>query len=185
VPQIKLDPSEFTSGSHLITGLLYSHNYIVVMQGPKADPGLISEKLLINAVDVSVSGLSLDMQMASLSSRPRFTATERSDQDLRISFLETHDMQVRILFEKWLSLAYNQKSKVRGYPDDFKSSSIVIHSADNAGKGSAGDVFINAVPYQINDLDYSVSNNSIIKTVVTFKFEGHLVTSDGSSQGYK
>ncbi len=176
-----MNPANFIAASKISKGLQYQHNYLVYVNlGNKlniSNEVSNSTDLMWNAVEVSVPGVTMGVSGVILGGRTRYAAQERSDQDLRITFLEDSNMSARRFFDKWIALAYDPYTRIRKFPDDMKAIDIIISTFDQSGNVTYFDEFIEPFPFEINDLDYNRSNYDIVKTRVTFKYKQHLVKS--------
>jgi len=170
------DIGNFISNSALDKGLHYQHNFVVYIDQPKGFKHDIDPKdLIINALEISVPGVVLGVDVLKINGRPRFFANERAEQDLKITFIEDKDFSARRFFEEWMSVIFNPFDKGRNYPDDFKAPFIKIHTTDQNGESSFADTFMDVFPYDISDSNYSVSTYGISRTSVTFKYKVHIL----------
>lgn len=175
-----MNPASFIASSKISKGLQYKHNYIVEFHLGRLNIGhdLYSEDdMMWNAVECSIPGVAIGMAGNILGGRPRYAPGERSDQDLRITFLEDSNMSARRFFDKWIARAYNPYTKVRNYPQDFSATDCVIKTFNQAGEVTYFDQFIEPFPFEINDLDFGRSTYDIVNTQVTFKYKQHLIKS--------
>lgn len=173
-----LVPTNFISNGHVGIGLQYQHNFLIEMSYNNLDGIDIKagDVLRWNAVQVSLPGINQGVDGSNINGFTIYHATERSDQDLQITFIEDYNMTIRSYFERWISKLYDQKTKIRRYPKEYMLPELRVHTYSSAGGISTycdffGDVF----PFEINDLDFNKSSYDHITTTVTFKFKKHLI----------
>ena len=168
--------SNFLASSAINKGLHYQHNFIVQVDQPLNFKHDVSQvELTWNASEVAVPGIVLGVDTLKINGRPRFFASERAEQDLKITFIEDKNMSCRRFFDEWMSIIFNPFDKGRNYPDDFKAPFIKVHTTDQNGQSSFSDTFMDVFPFDISDMNYSVSAYGISKTSVTFKFKSHIL----------
>ena len=169
-------PTNFIANGNVGFGLQYQHNFIVELAAPNLGIDVDGGKTITwNAMQASVPGITLGVEGSNINGYTLYHATERADQDLQITFLEDSSMIIRSYFERWISLAFDQDTKVRKYPEDYSAQELKVRTYASDGLSTYADVFYNVFPFEINDLDFNKSSYEQVMTAVTFKFKRHLI----------
>lgn len=157
--------------------LLRPNRFTIEFSGwPSAvDSSITNSDLANNVMGVQVSPISMDVGTINLNSWILNYFKERTDADLSITFLETHNLKIRNHFNEWMRLGFDFQSKRRGFFDDIKGEWIKIWALDNKGKkGEKCDYYREVFPFEVNDINFDMAQeNQIFKTEVKFKFVIH------------
>jgi hypothetical protein len=163
-------------------GVAHAYRFIVQMDlkglteltNPEKD-----KEFWVNISEASVPGMNMTVEGSIINQRQRYHATERADQDLQLTFVESSDMPMRKLFCDWMSLIWNPDTLSRAYPSTYSLDEITVWSFDKALQAHTGDVFKKCFPFNINDLDYKVDTYDVVSTQVQFKYSAHTVITAG------
>lgn len=176
---------EWLSTTKLMSlGLLKPNRFKVEITPPQAavaNGGLPDANTILafHAFGAQVSNIQMDVKTANYNTWINHSFGDKTDQDLQISFLENAEMRIRKFFMEWIRLGFDPETKARGFPKDLEASEIKITPLDEQLKPQKiYDIFKYAVPFIINDLNYSMeSENQYLRTDVTFKFKIHDIVS--------
>lgn len=195
-----IDPNELISNNNIndiVNGAALKHNFLVSLDlGGTGDAnvkavfnevGLLSpnDALAWNAIEVSVPGVDMAVSQSIINQRPRFFGTERGDQDLQITFVESSDMPIRRAFDKWISLMWDPYTGLRKYPDEYTVETLKVWSLSSTGHGTYFDEFQGIFPYNIADIDWNTGAFDLMTTVVKFKFRAHGLRGDESDSKFE
>lgn len=184
-PKNPLDPANFLSSSSMLSdnGLANKSRFLVeIPLSGDIEKFFNMDFLRWNVLSASVPGVDMAVSMTSINQRPRYFGTERADQDVQLTFLESADMPIRRGFDKWIGLIWDPFTGIRQYPDDYTVESMKIWSLSAAGQGVYYDEFQGIFPYNIADLDWDTAGYEIVPTVVKFKYRTHVVKEQGDSR---
>ena len=174
-----LDPSNFISSSSMQSpdGLTNKSRFLAEMSlKDPIDAFFESDELLRwNVLSASVPGVDMAVSSTIINQRPRYFGTERADQDVQLTFLESADMPMRRGFDKWIGMIWDSFTGVRLYPDQYSIESLKVWSLSSFGEGVYYDEFQGVFPYNIADLDWDTAGYETVPTVVKFKYRAHVV----------
>lgn len=182
-----LDPSKFLTSKSFSSqyGLSKAHRFALQFAMGNVEKNFSALSILnpindfvYDAIEVSVPGITMAVSGSIIDQRPRYHGTERSDQDLSITFIESADMPYRKFFSSWINMIWDPRTKTRNYPADYTADEIRVWVLDNEAKGAICDIFKDVFPFEINDLDFNVSKYDTMTTTVKFKIGLHDVTDE-------
>jgi len=181
-----LDPSEFIANAAISSRHGLSKKHLFVAEIPDMIPsimeGMSTFDLTWNALSASVPGVDLGISCTIINQRPRYYGTERADQDLQITYLESSDMPIRRLFDRWIGLIWDPFTGIRNYPDDYTVESLKVSSLNGQGEQAYFDEFTRVFPYNVADLDWETGSHDLVATVVKFKFSVHTIKAFGDEK---
>lgn len=159
-------------------GLLRSNRFVIEFHTPKAfsPSGIKVGELMYNALAVACPNISVETGGMEINSWMQWYYKTRNDTDLSVTFLESADLKVRKFFESWINYGYDNRARKRRYIDEIVAPYFKVWPLDANGQRSTCDVFTEVFPYEVNGLEYNVSDeNNILKTEVKLKFKLHYI----------
>lgn len=140
-----------------------------------------------NIFKVDCPSLRLGIDSKEVDMLPRYYFKSWENDDLSISFIESADMKMRHYFFEWMECALHSVSYTRHYYDDVKSNWFVIYPLNNVGVAERYEIFLDLVPFDINSINFDVSDNGeqTVLTTVKFKYIRHRVLSLRTKFGAK
>ena len=174
-----LDPANFIASSSMKSpeGLSNKSRFLAEMTLKAPIDGFFEDIDLLrwNVLSASVPGVDIAMSSTIINQRPRYFGTERADQDVQLTFLESSDMPIRRGFDLWIGMIWDSFTGVRLYPDDYSIESLKVWSLSPIGEGVYYDEFQGVFPYNIADLDWDTAAYDTVPTVIKFKYRAHVV----------
>lgn len=185
--------------SNYSSGVMRLNRFVGVMDVKKIKDGTIfadfkhnndvqdygNDFLAWNIFKINCPALRLGIESKEVDMIPRYYFKSWENDDLEISFIESADMKMRHYFFEWMECALHSVSFVRHYYDDVKSNWFVIYPLNNKGVAERYDIFLDLVPYDINSINFDVSDTGeqTVLTSVKFKYIKHRVLSLKSEYG--
>lgn len=167
---------EFIDNSALhYASILRNSRFVGIMDmGTKTSIGY-DESFIWNIMKITCPGFKIGVDSKEVDMIPRYYFKNYEIDDLSISYLETSDLMMRKFFHNWLNKILNMHSYDRKYFNDICANTFKIFPLNEHNLITSCDVFEEVVPYDINYIDFDVSEGgeNLSLTTVKFKYVRH------------